>query len=250
MPTVNGISSMPDRPGTHLEPHARTRRVRTPRLRDLPFLLSVAAFVAWFLLLSPTVLGGPATYVWVSGISMEPTLETGDLVIVRRADDYAVGDVIAFRVPPGQPGAGALVIHRIVGGSAETGFVTQGDNKRRPDSWRPTPQDILGSSWLVAPGAGFLVSWLREPSVFAALAAALTVFCLMLAGGRSHGSRPSPPAVGVNEAALVEWPRAGAAAAAPLEARSTGLRRAPVEWRSHDRLSARIARPAAPREWR
>jgi signal peptidase I len=242
---------MPDRSEPDLALHAGTWRVRPPRLHDVPFLLSVAAFVAWLLILGPTAIGGPATYVWVSGISMEPTLETGDLVIVRRADGYAEGDIVAFRVPQGEPGAGSLVIHRIVGGSAGTGFITQGDNKRRPDSWRPTPEDIVGSSWLVVPGAGFVVTWLREPSVFAALAAALTVFSLMLAGGGSRASRPSQQPLGVEERAPIEWPGAGTAPAVTVEAGAppTVPRRAPAEWRSHDRLSARVARSAHRREW-
>ena len=58
-------------------------------------------------------LGGPASYVIVSGHSMEPTLYTGDLVVVHQRDEYSVGDMVAFEIE-----GGSQVIHRIVGGSA------------------------------------------------------------------------------------------------------------------------------------
>jgi signal peptidase len=154
----------------------------------VPLLLGVGILAAWFLLLRPTSLGGPAGYLWVNGTSMEPTLESGDLVVVRQAGTYGPGDIVGFRVPDGEPGAGGLVIHRIVGGSASAGFVTQGDNKPRPDEWRPTGNDVVGALWFVLPGAGPAFTWIRQPTVFAALAAALVVFSVM-AGGASRVRR-------------------------------------------------------------
>ena len=156
------------------------------KLRDLGLLLIAVGIAAWFFVLRPTALGGPASYIFVSGTSMEPTLVTGDLVVLQRADVYAKGDVIAFAIPEGEPGAGAFVIHRIVGGSAEDGFVMQGDNKPVPDDWRPTPDLIQGHLWLHISGAGSVVAWLKQPSIFASLTAALVVFFIVL-GGNSKG---------------------------------------------------------------
>jgi signal peptidase I len=146
----------------------------------LPFVLAIAAFAGWFVLFAPTSIGGPASYVWVSGTSMEPTLRTGDFVVLRRADTYRVGDVVAFRIPPGEPAAGTFVIHRIIGGSGATGFVTQGDNKDRPDRWQPTSADILGAQTFVWAGGGRVIGWLRDPAIFASAVAGVTVFIVML----------------------------------------------------------------------
>ena len=55
---------------------------------------------------------GLAPYVVLSG-SMEPTLSVDDLVIVRAAEDYAVGDVVVYQ------SGHSLVIHRIVAMSSE-----------------------------------------------------------------------------------------------------------------------------------
>ncbi len=103
--------------------------------------------IVFVVLFAPTTVGGPTTYVIVSGTSMSPTFEDGDLVVVRRGD-YAVGDVIAFETGRG------VVIHRIVGGSGEEGFVMQGDNKEAVDPWQPTGDDIVGEEFAVIPGGG------------------------------------------------------------------------------------------------
>jgi signal peptidase len=166
------------------------------RTRHLGLLLVAIGLAAWFVALRPTALGGPASYIFVSGTSMEPTLATGDLVVLQRGDRYAIGDIIAFEVPDGQPGAGALVIHRIVGGSADEGFVMRGDNKPAPDEWRPTEDRVAGRLWLRVPGAGAAVATLRQPAVFASVLAGLVVFFIVLGGGeRPQRREPASGAV-------------------------------------------------------
>jgi len=142
-------------------------------------VLVLAAAAAWFVVLRPQAIGGPAAYVVVSGKSMEPTLQPGALVIAMRQDEYQVGDVVAYRIPVGDPAAGLLVIHRIVGGSAESGFVMRGDNAAGSDVWRPTPADILGRSQAVIPGAMPALLFARSPIVAASVAAALAVYLVL-----------------------------------------------------------------------
>jgi signal peptidase I len=167
--------------------------MRPSSLRHLPFLLAVTAFVAWVVLLRPAVLGGPTSYLTITGTSMLPGLDDGDFAVVRQADHYSTGDVVAFRIPTGRPGEGNLVIHRIVGGSATEGFVTQGDNKPAADPWHPTAHDVVGALWFAVPGGGRLLAWLRQPAVFAALAASLAVFLVVVsANGDLKHSRLRP----------------------------------------------------------
>lgn len=156
------------------------------KLSHLGSLLAVAALAAWFVFLRPTGLGGSASYIFVAGVSMQPTLVTGDLAVLQRADEYKPGDIVAYHVPEGEPGAGALVIHRIIGGSATSGFILQGDNKPLPDDWRPTPDLIEGAMWFRAPGAGAVIGAIRNPTVFAPLAAGVTVFFILLSGSRNR----------------------------------------------------------------
>ncbi|HVS85825.1 MAG TPA: signal peptidase I [Gaiellaceae bacterium] len=137
-------------------------------------LLAVAAtalvVVLWAAYLRPQALGGSAGYVLVSGRSMWPHYHTGDLVLVERKSSYHVGQVIAYRVPKGDPMAGAQVIHRIIGGDAVHGFLVQGDNRTAPDVWRPTPQDIVGAKALRIPNALLVLRWLRSPLLLGLLA--------------------------------------------------------------------------------
>jgi signal peptidase len=155
--------------------------------RNLLVLAAVGLFLAWFVLLRPSFLGGPATYVMVGGESMEPTLHNRDLVVVREHDSYTRGDIVAFRVPQGEPGEGAIVIHRIVGGSPDEGLVMQGDNNEGLDPWRPAGDEIVGRMWFSLPGASPFVSVLQSPTLLAGVAASVAVLLVLSGGGQKKG---------------------------------------------------------------
>lgn len=135
--------------------------VETPR-RLLGIISSLlwavgAVVVGWFLW--PTSLGGCTTLTIVSGQSMEPTYYTGDLV-VSRCGPVEVGDVVVYNPPDVE---GARIIHRIVGGDAAEGWIIQGDNNDFLDPWRPTEENILGSSVLHLPHVGKVAAILLSP---------------------------------------------------------------------------------------
>ena len=154
----------------------------------LTFLGFLAVALVWAMWFRPVPLGGSASYATVAGVSMEPGLHTGDLVIAHTEATYTVGDVVVFRVPAGFPEEGSLVIHRIVGGDP-TGFVVQGDNKEQPDPWRPAASDIVGSSWIEVPGIGALLVMLRTPVVLAGLLAVLVALWVFRSGSSSGDHR-------------------------------------------------------------
>ncbi|HYM82894.1 MAG TPA: signal peptidase I, partial [Candidatus Dormibacteraeota bacterium] len=114
------------------------------RLRRAAGLVAfVGLVVAWAIVLRPVALGGQTLFLVVRGDSMLPTYQTGDLVILRSADAYRQGEVVAYRVPAGELGAGRIVIHRIVGGDAVSGYLVKGDHNPAVDPWRPKPSDIV-----------------------------------------------------------------------------------------------------------
>ncbi len=140
--------------------------------------LVLVVLVGWFFTLRPTFLGGPTTFLIVSGTSMEPLMESCDLAILHERDRYQPGDVIAYHVPEGDPGEGLIVIHRVIGGSGEDGYTTQGDNRDHPDRWHPRQSDVIGELWFHVPDAGCVFKVFRKPIVtaaFAGLVAALIV---------------------------------------------------------------------------
>jgi signal peptidase len=143
----------------------------------LAALLVTAVFLLW-----PLASGQPSRVIIVSGHSMDPTFHTGDMIIVLPADHYERGQVVPYRVPKGDPGEGGLVIHRIVGGDAASGFVMKGDNNPAPDIWSPKPADMVGRQVLLIPRVGLYMAWLRQPAVLAALIAGLVTMFLLLGG--------------------------------------------------------------------
>jgi signal peptidase I len=160
-------------------------RPRLPRARPVVLLaaqISLIAMLFWFCL--PQSLGGRADWVLVSGTSMLPHLHTGDLVLVERQSSYHVGEVVAYRVPKGQVGAGYVVIHRIIGGNGRTGWTMKGDNRTAPDLWHPTNRNVIGAKQVRIPDAWFVLRVLHMPLLLA-LFAGFAVFFMVAFWGHS-----------------------------------------------------------------
>ena len=136
----------------------------------------------WAVLLRPASLGGSVTYLVIRGNSMEPSYHGGDLVLVRTTAEYRIADIVAYRVPSGDIGAGHLVIHRIAGGDGGAGYLLRGDNNPSVDPWMPRDGDIAGRAWIVIPGIGRLLNSIHQPAVAGALAVTLLAVLAFLRG--------------------------------------------------------------------
>src|ERR1700712_5846798 len=120
---------------------------------------AVAALVlaaAW--LLWPIGMGGDTVYVTTHGISMQPRFHTGDLAILRAADHYSVGDVVAYRSSTLK----TTVMHRIVALDGQR-FVFKGDNNSWRDPDHPTQDLLLGKLWLRVPQGGKALAASKSP---------------------------------------------------------------------------------------
>jgi signal peptidase len=173
--------------GQKVRPSRRSRRTAG----RIASFAAVAAIVACALFAWPGFLHGGTAYVIVSGNSMDPTLHGGDLVLTVRRDSYNVGDVVAYRIPEGQSGAGVLVIHRIVGGSASSGYIMQGDNRAGRDPWRPRPRDVVGAQGLSVPRLGLALVYLRTPLGLAFLAGIVTALFIVVGSGTVGSPKPA-----------------------------------------------------------
>jgi signal peptidase I len=153
-------------------------------------LAATVAFLAigWWLL-GPAQLGGPTSYAVLSGTSMEPRLERGDLVLTRAKPSYRVGDVVLYE----DHETGARVLHRIIA-ERNGHFVTKGDNNDFIDPVHPAPDEVVGQFWFSVPGAGSVVAWLKRPVNLAILLTLLVL--LSLGGGREVSRRRGPAAQG------------------------------------------------------
>jgi signal peptidase len=147
-------------------------------VRSVQWML-VAATVALAFLFWPQSLGGKLAYVRVDGHSMDPTFHMNDLAIVKRQSSYDVGDAVAYRIPKGEFGAGAMVIHRLIGGDGVHGYTTKGDNRTIADEWHPRTADIVGRVRYDFPAFGSKLAAMTKPVYIGGLVASLTVLVML-----------------------------------------------------------------------
>ncbi len=78
----------------------------------------------------------------VTGVSMLPTLEEGDLVVVLSVpiNQVAIGDIVIFNDPIFGGCSDFTIIHRVVGIAPDGGLITQGDDR----ATNPTPDEPQG----------------------------------------------------------------------------------------------------------
>jgi signal peptidase len=118
----------------------------------------VAVIVLSGVLSVPGVIGAKASFVVLSG-SMDPTLQPGDMVIVRSADtsDVQRGDVITF-YEPGEPKRGQnRITHRVVGKERTAQGVvyrTKGDDNEHRDPVPVEHSRVVGKVWFHVPVVG------------------------------------------------------------------------------------------------
>lgn len=126
---------------------------RAARTSAVAALVLAAAWFFW-----PVQLGGATTYVVTNGISMEPAFSTGDLAVLRPADSYEVGDVVAYHSEL----LNTKVMHRIVAVEGDR-FVLQGDNNDWLDEDRPSEEEILGKLFRQVPQGGKALDAITSP---------------------------------------------------------------------------------------
>ncbi len=110
--------------------------------------------------------------------SMEPTICSGDLIIIKAIDpqDAQVGDVISFKEDE------AVITHRIVAiettSSGELQFTTKGDINNTEDIKKVSQEDLVGEYIVRIPGVGTVAMFLQTPTgliIFVAVPLALFI---------------------------------------------------------------------------
>ena len=87
--------------------------------------------------------------------SMEPTLRVNDLVVVKRADEYNVGDIVVFQQ------GNQLIIHRIIDkNDEEAKITTKGDANNIDDGQIPVSA-VKGKYSFRVPFVGLIVKGLK-----------------------------------------------------------------------------------------
>lgn len=147
----------------------RTRRYRLPLTIAAGVIGALVVLTVLLVSVGPRVL--PYQTYFVRSGSMEPTIETGAMVVLTKTDGSRLGpgDIITFKNPNDES---ILVTHRIV--EVETNeqgrvFVTKGDANTNPDPWRVPAS---GTGWKYAfdvPMIGYVFGFLGTPQARLAL---------------------------------------------------------------------------------
>ena len=127
-------------------------------------VITAIAVAGWFFL-APTQLGGSATYLIIKGVSMEPSIKQGDIVIARERSSYKVGDVAAYRDTLSK----TRVLHRIIARNGDH-YTFKGDHNSAKDAFQPTQNEIVGYEWIHVPRGGTVLTWIQKPTNAAILA--------------------------------------------------------------------------------
>ena len=140
-------------------------------LFNVLYYLFVVAIVAIALLLLTSLVPIPGNFkvkVVKSG-SMEPTIPTGGIVVIRPEGAYEVGDVVTFgkdtktQIP---------TTHRVVaidGDGPLRTFATKGDANEEADPVSTRLSDISGKVILTLPYLGYILDFAKKPLGFALL---------------------------------------------------------------------------------
>lgn len=105
--------------------------------------------LTWFVVAGSVaiILGGltgrPVLLAAVPTGSMQPVLNPGDLIplLPTWGTELRTGQIIVFRTDKDE----TWIVHRIVGGSAEEGFITRGDANAEPDPYLVYPRHVAGT---------------------------------------------------------------------------------------------------------
>ena len=149
-------------PRAERRPRRLARDLRVLARSLLWLVLGSAAAIA-VALTAPMPFGGRALTV-MSG-SMEPAVQTGDVVVMRSVSPLALrlGDVVTFRDPHN---GRRLITHRVrdirIGGG-EARLVTKGDANNTAEEWVVPADGTVGLVTFRLPKLGYALHWLGHP---------------------------------------------------------------------------------------
>ena len=121
------------------------------------FFVAVVLAVDKFVKKSPVPsFFGTSTLIVTTG-SMSGTIEDGDVIIVKRADEYKVGDIVTFI----QPGDTVPTTHRIIR-ITDDRYYTKGDANNAEDMRPLYKSEIVGKVTGTIPHLGLFFRWLKD----------------------------------------------------------------------------------------
>lgn len=137
-------------------------------------LLIVVLIIAGLTALSALGLPKQFQIFVVQSGSMEPTIKTGSLIVVKPEKEYKKGDIITFKenATADINNPAHTITHRIVSVSKtknEIFYQTKGDANKSPDFTKRPKAYVLGKEIISFPYLGYPVGYAKTPVGFAIL---------------------------------------------------------------------------------
>lgn len=137
----------------------------------MKFIRFILSLIKWAVLVGITLLalyilssnfnifGGYQPFLVQSG-SMEPSIMTGDVVVIQSRGTYFINDVVTFRTGNND----RIVTHRIVAvdPAQANRYETKGDANRSGDEDSISDEQIIGKVVLVIPKLGYFVAFSKS----------------------------------------------------------------------------------------
>jgi signal peptidase len=124
----------------------KPKLTRSTVLNTLGVVLLIALVAPFVMYAAPQTIGATESYVVMSG-SMEPAIQTGDVIFVYDRDPSTIeeGDVITYNLDGQRT---EVTTHRVVdiveNEEGQRVFVTKGDANEEPDPYRVPPDAVIG----------------------------------------------------------------------------------------------------------
>lgn len=127
-------------------------------------LLTLLVLIASIAIFSTLDTSLPIKIFSVQTGSMKPTINAGDLIIVKRADSYTKGDIITFY--SGSGSSKSTITHRIEDINKEGTYITKGDANSASDIDEIEEDSVIGKYAFRIPLLGHPINFLKTPLGF------------------------------------------------------------------------------------
>ena len=132
------------------------------------FYIGIIAIIVLLLIAIFPIKGNYQIKIVKSG-SMEPSIKTGSIVVIKPSSNYTVGDVVTFGK---DTKTDIPTTHRIVSSRAQDGvimFTTKGDANEDKDANEIRQSEVSGKVLFDVPYFGYIIDLARKPLGFAVL---------------------------------------------------------------------------------
>lgn len=126
-------------------------------------VLGAIIFVALLLIISVFPITGNIKTMAVLSGSMEPTIHTGSVIVVKPVSNYKIGDIITFgpNTKTEIPTTHRIVDLKIVSGEAV--YQTKGDANNSADVKEVSIKEVIGKVYFSIPYLGHILDFVKKP---------------------------------------------------------------------------------------